>query len=133
MRHILIIATTVAAIAYPAMAQERMQSGNDLIEACRSIANGAAPTPDSTLQVGMCFGEIEALNWLAPGAYEESLRSCFPTSVTRQQMARVVVDYFDHNRDRLREPFEPLALEALARTWPCAKEPGWFGKKAPGE
>jgi len=134
MRHGLIIATAIVFIGCPANAQEqRTRSGNDLIEACRSVAGVTIPTPDNSLQAGVCLGKIEALNWLAPGQQDDRLRSCVPSNVTPQQMAKVVVAYLDQNRDRLREPFEGLALEALARTWPCAEEPGWFerwfGKK----
>jgi hypothetical protein len=128
MRQGLLIATAIVVIVCPANAQERTPSGNDLIEACRSIAGGTIPTPDKSLQAGVCLGEIEALDWLAPGQEDERLRSCVPSSATRQQMAEVVVAYLDQNRDRLSEPFEGLALEALARMWPCKEEPGWFEK-----
>jgi Rap1a immunity proteins len=132
-----IISVAMVALVYPAHAQGQKQSGSDLIEACRSIARGITPTPDSALQVGICLGELEALNWFAPGANDENLRSCVPKSVMRQQMATIVVAYLDKNSTRLREPFEGLALEALAVAWPCTKESWWFGKwfnnKAPDE
>jgi hypothetical protein len=133
MRYIIIVGGVIASLTCPAVAQERGQSGNDLIEACRLIANGATPTSDNALQVGFCSGELEALNWLAPGVNDGNLRACVPDSETPQQIAKVVVDYFDSIRGRLREPFEGLALEALAHTWPCAQEPGWFGKKVPAD
>lgn len=128
MRSLLIVAATMAAIISPARAQEPNQNGIDLIEACRAIAGGTVPTSDTALRIGVCRGQIEALNWLAPGAYDKRLRSCVPSTVNLQEMAKVVVDYLDHNRDRLREPFEGLALEALAQTWPCPQKPGWFDK-----
>ena len=123
-----IVAVTVTAFVFPAAAQQATQSGNDLLEACRIVATGAPPTPKNGLQVGVCLGEMEALNWLAPGQESERLRSCVPSSVTRQQMAKVVVAYLDQNLDRSTEPFEGLALEAFAHAWPCAEEPGWFEK-----
>jgi hypothetical protein len=128
MRSILIVSFAIAAIVCPAVAQEHTQSGNDSIEACRSIANGTAPTPDNVLRVGICYGEIEALKWFTQGVNDENLRSCVPTSVTRQQMVKVVVAYLDQNSAGLREPFEGLALEALAHKWPCPHPRGWFGK-----
>ena len=136
MRNTLIVAAIIAALVSavevsPVGAQEVKQNGNDLIDACRAIANGTAPTADTALRVGICRGEIEALNWLAPGAYDQSLRSCVPTNVMSREMAKVVVDFMDNNRDRLREPFEGLALEALAQTWPCPKKIGWFDKWLP--
>ena len=126
MRRILIAAAGIVAMVLSADAQEHLQSGNDLVEACRVIANGSAPTPNNAFQAGICLGQIEALNWVAPGIAGESIRACVPQNITRQQMAKVVVTYFDQNTDRLREPFEGLALEALALTWPCHEERGWF-------
>ena len=129
MRRILIAATAIsAAVVCPASAQEHPSNGIDLIEACRVIASGASPTSENTLQVGICRGELEALNWYAPGAYDANLRSCAPAEITSQQLAKTVVDYFDRIRDRLREPFEGLALEAFAHTWPCAEDHSWLGK-----
>lgn len=128
MRRILIVSAAIGAIVFPACAQKHVQSGNDLIEACRSIASGTAPTPDNAFQVGICFGEIEALNWFAPGVNDENLLSCAPIDVTRQQMAKTIVAYLDQNSARRPEPFEGLALEALAHRWPCPHRRGWFGK-----
>jgi hypothetical protein len=99
-----------------------------LIDACRVIA-GTTPTEHKSLQEeGVCLGKIEALNWVAPMLYDENLRSCVPTDVTNVQMAKIIVAYLDQNADRLREPFDGLALEALAHAWRCPKNPGWFGK-----
>jgi hypothetical protein len=121
MRRILIALAGIAAMVSPAGAQQRTKSGNDMIEACRMFASGTASTPDNALQAGTCLGEIDALNWLAPVMEGESVRACVPTIATQQQMAKVVVDYLVQNADRLREPFQGLALEALADTWPCPK------------
>jgi hypothetical protein len=128
MRRILIVTAVVADIISPVRAQEAPQSGNDLIGACRAIADGSAPAADTALRVGVCRGQIEALNWVAPGLMGDNIRSCVPTGVTRQEMAKAVVDYLDHNRDRLREPFEGLALEALSLKWPCPTTSRWFDK-----
>ena len=110
-------------------AQDTTLTGKNLIDACRLIANGTTPPADKSFQAGICLGELEALNWGAPGAYDENLRSCVPDGVTRQQLANVAVDYLDGNRDRLREPFEGLALESFAHSWPCPKTQGMFGKR----
>jgi hypothetical protein len=136
MRHILIIVAVLAALVFPIGAQQSITPtsttwdaalrGDNLIDACRLIADGTAPTADKSFQAGICLGELAALNWGAPGVYDENLRSCVPTSVTRQELAKVLVDYLDQNRDRLREPFEGLALEALAHAWHCPEPRGWF-------
>jgi hypothetical protein len=65
MRGALIVVAIMVAIASPVGAREATQNGNDLIEACRALANGSAPAEDTALRIGVCRGEIEALNWLA--------------------------------------------------------------------
>jgi Ssp1 endopeptidase immunity protein Rap1a len=126
MRRVPIIAIAMAAIICPAHAQEKTYNGNDLIEACRVIASGDAASARDPLQVGICLGEIDALYWYAPGAYDENLRSCPPEEeVSPQLLAKIIVDYLDQNPDRRTEPFEGLALEAFAHKWPC-EWGGWF-------
>ena len=110
-----------------ASAQQALTRGNDLIAACRIVASGGTPNAGNAFEVGICLGELEALNWLAPGAADERIRSCVPETITTKQMAGAVVAFLDRNSDRQREPFEGSALEALANAWPCPP-PGWFGK-----
>lgn len=124
-QRILIAAVTVA-LVYPAAAGPATSSGDDLLAGCRAVATGTHPAPNDSTQAGICFGELEALNWLAPGQKSTLLRSCVPDDVTVQQMAKVVVAYIEQHRDRAREPFQGLALEALASTWPCQESRGWF-------
>jgi hypothetical protein len=130
-----LLAIFVAAVVAPwfsTSAQPVLQTGNDLLAACRLLANGskassdANQTSDDALHVGICLGEIEALNWLAPGAFDANLRSCVPADITTAQMAKVIVQYLGRRPDRLRESFEGLALEALAHTWPCPRRRGWL-------
>ena len=122
------VLTVMVSAAWSAVsAQQAFQTGKELIAACRVLASGATAATDDSLHVGICLGEIEALNWLAPGVHNSRLRSCVPENITMAQMANVIVHYLDRDPDRLREPFEGLALEALAHTWPCQKR-GWLGK-----
>jgi hypothetical protein len=77
MRGALIVLAAIAVLVCPAGAQQpKTQTGNDLIEACRIVACGSIPDADSNFQAGICFGEIEALNWLAPGANDENPFMC---------------------------------------------------------
>jgi Rap1a immunity proteins len=126
MWRILLVFIAISETVCSSEAQDQKISGSSLLEACRQAANGAALTSDSSPKVGMCLGELDALNWIMPGIYHEKDRSCLPDDVTRQQLAKVVVAYLDRNRDRLSEPFQGLALEALAKFWPCPPERGWF-------
>ena len=130
-----LLAIFVAAGVAPwsaASAAQELQTGSDLLTACRLLANDtevkndAHATADDPLRLGICFGEIEALNWLAPGVPDPNLRSCVPADTTTAQMAKVIVRYLGRRPERLREPFEGLALEALAHTWPCSRQGGWL-------
>lgn len=105
-------------------AQQNFQTGQDLLAACRVLASGTSTAQGDSFHIGVCLGEIGALNWLAPGVEDENIRSCIPENVAATQMADVIVHYLDHNPDRLSEPFQGLALEALAQTWPCQRRRG---------
>ena len=120
MMRMILVALGIAMFARPCVGLEYAKNGSDLIEACRAAASGS---PLTTVQQGMCVGEVVALAWLAPGQINSALRSCVPDNVDAQQMVQVVVNYLDRNQDRLRVPFEGLALEALAQRWPCQKSP----------
>jgi hypothetical protein len=124
MQRALIGLVLIIAIVFPADAQQNSESGNAMIDACRIVASGNVPAPDHALQAGTCLGELDALNWIAPVMGSDVIRACIPTTTSRQELAKVVVDYLDQNADRLRESFQGLALEALAGRWPCAKHVG---------
>jgi Rap1a immunity proteins len=44
---------------------------------------------------------------------------CPPQKATNEQFIRVVVAYIDKHPEMTHEPFESLALVALAEAWPC--------------
>ena len=74
MWRVLFVSIVTAATVCAAEGQDQRISGNDLLDACRAAANGATPS-DSSLKVGMCLGELDALNWIMPGIYHEDVRS----------------------------------------------------------
>ncbi|MGA7788645.1 MAG: Rap1a/Tai family immunity protein [Xanthobacteraceae bacterium] len=124
---IIAMVVTFVAVADPALAAEKPYNGIDLLEGCRVVASGASANADSSLHAGICLGEIEALNWNAPDVSDDNFRSCAPQGVTRQELAAVVVKFLDRNPDRQREPFETLALDALAHIWPCqTRQTSWY-------
>lgn len=45
--------------------------------------------------------------------------ACIPTSVTRAQAVRAVVQYIDAQPARMHESFAELADAAIRATWPC--------------
>lgn len=116
------VGAVIAILIRPAHALERWYSGNDLLPACRVVSNGTAPTAENAQLVGVCLGQIEALNWAAPGIQGEKLHACVPHEVTLQKMAQVIVEFFDQNPERRTEPFEGSALEALSHSWPCSDQ-----------
>ena len=122
MRRALFTTVAVAVLICPAHASERRYSGNDLLAACRVISTGSTPTSENAQLVGVCLGEIDALNWTAPGLQNDKLQSCVPDEITIKQMANAVVEFLDQNSERRSEPFEGLALEALGHKWPCSDE-----------
>ncbi len=124
---LLTIITVVGSCGSVTLARQALKTGDDLLQGCKVIADGATPDAANSLEVGVCLGEIEALNWGAPGVNDENIRSCNPAVVTNKQMAEVIVDYLEQNPERRGEPFEGLALEALAHRWPCPSS-GRFGK-----
>jgi hypothetical protein len=124
MQRALIGLVVAIATVSPVDAQQNTENGRDMIEACRIIASGDVPASDHALQAGTCLGELDALNWIAPVVGSDLIRACIPTTISQQQLAKVIVDFLDQNADRLREPFQGLALEAFAGRWPCAKHLG---------
>lgn len=121
-RQFFLTAAAIIVLICPAHALERRYSGNDMLAACRVVSTGSAPTSENAQLVGVCLGEIDALNWTAPGLQNDKLRSCVPDEVTIKQMAKAVVEFLDQNAERRSEPFEGLALEALGHAWPCSDE-----------
>ena len=103
----------------PALFNERVWTGAELNEACRGVGYGASFKAEDSLLIGVCLGEVEALSWAAQRLGNEKLHSCIPVGITRLEKLRVIVVYLDQNHVRLGEPFEVLALEALAHGWPC--------------
>lgn len=100
-------------------ARETVKTGDDLLQGCKVIAEGAAANSDNALEAGVCLGAIEALNWVAPGLNDDNIRACIPDIVTTKQMAETIVDYLQQDPARRGEPFQGLVLEALAHRWPC--------------
>lgn len=115
-----LITAVITQTVYSNYASARWYRGSDLLEACRVISTGGAASAENSQRVGVCLGQIEALDWTAPGMKNEKLQACVPDETTPQQTAKVIVDFLDQNPGRRSEPFEGLALEAFAHTWPCS-------------
>jgi hypothetical protein len=64
------------------------------------------------------FGNIQALAFVGR-LLPEDLNSCIPHNVTLNQLVRVVVVYIECRPQRMHEPFNSLALEAMHEAFPC--------------
>lgn len=98
---------------YPAFAQEDIYSANYVMPGCRDfLGKGTGSAHLGGYCVGLVIG-------VARHAYAPSI--CLPREVTDEQIVSVVVQYIDSQPARLQEDFVVLAMEALRKTWPCAR------------
>lgn len=90
-------------------------SGNYMLQHCEHyiFKSGQFDVRD-----GECGGAIATLTFLA-NALSEGFKPCPPKEHTKEQAARVVVNYMRNNPQLLNEPFRILAMTALSQAWPC--------------
>jgi Rap1a immunity proteins len=85
------------------------------LQGCRDFL---AAGSDAQFKQGYCGGVVSSL--MTGGAdLPADYRFCVGERVTVQQAIRVVVLYLDRRPLLNREPFQPLAREALRQAWPC--------------
>src|SRR5215472_12052052 len=105
-----LLATNVFS-AGPTLAAADLHTTAGVISGCQNFLAG---NDTSLLVQGMCFGEVTAL-------FETFAGKCAPPDVPGQQLMHTVVEYIDSQpRARLNEPFNHLAIEAMAKAWPCS-------------
>jgi hypothetical protein len=63
---------------------------------------------------GVCAGIVGSMFY-----FSERFGFCVPATATGAELVGVIVVYIEQLPARRTEPFEELALEALAKTWPC--------------
>jgi hypothetical protein len=96
-----------------------------ILPGCRAFLDRKS---DKDVLQGFCVGAVNGIAF-ATGALREfsslddevrrTLCSNGPVTATNDQLVRIVVAYIEARRARMNEPFERLAAEALAATWPC--------------
>jgi len=85
------------------------------LQGCRDfLAAGAV----ASFKQGYCGGVVSSLMVDGPDL-SPTLRFCIGQRVTVEQAVRVVVAYLEQRPKLLREPFQPLARQALREAWPC--------------
>jgi hypothetical protein len=106
--------------------QSDMTSGNWILTACKGFATGGFVGPgegnmtDAAFKQGTCNGVIRVL--LRRGEdLPEGRRNCAPNNVSHGQAARIMVTFMEAYPQLLHIDFVDLAIEALARAFPCKK------------
>jgi Rap1a immunity proteins len=113
----LIVALAVLLLASgPAIAQRQ----NNAIERLPGCREADAQSLNDAFEQGVCLGEIVALIEAGP-IFQDPYRFCKPPGATAGQAKQVIVSYIETVPTRMRESFVLLAVEALARAWPCGK------------
>jgi hypothetical protein len=109
-------AITCALMAFTitgAEAEVDNHSANYLLPACKALVSSS--TKESLMLQGFCGGMVSGIAVMA----QVPKAVCIPDAASALQMVRVVVQYLEARPNRLHERFEGLALEALAKAWPC--------------
>ncbi|WP_409363412.1 Rap1a/Tai family immunity protein [Bradyrhizobium sp. AUGA SZCCT0274] len=84
-------------------------TANTLMPGCRlALIPTASNDP---FDQGFCMGLVYGIIFNSD--------ACIPTSVTRAQAVRAVVQYIDAQPARIHEGFAKLADAAITATWPC--------------
>ena len=102
---------------------QSMNSGNARLPGCRGvIANQATQDPNSLMSQGICAGEMIALIAASPFLQKE-YAFCKPENTTVSQAIQIVLKATDTAPERNNTDFVVLAIDALARAWPCNESP----------
>jgi hypothetical protein len=82
------------------------------------LANSRIKNNDDAAARGLCAGQMAALfavgDWL-----QKPYAFCKPPEAKLDQGIRIVVKAADASPDRTHLDFVALAIDALARAWPC--------------
>ena len=111
--------------------------GNELLEQC-SIAltmnNNPSITYEEVAWGAYCMGYIKGIVHINSGEQEhrqftgnDELAFCIPEEVSKKQVTRVLVKYFQDHPESLHQRTKDLTFLALATAFPCNKES--IGKK----
>ena len=103
-----------------AVAGPNQTSADYVMPGCRDAASlitfsNVVASEEQVSRTSFCTGIVVGLSFLG-----ESYGICVPAGTTSQQAARVIVEYIDGQPARIREDFNPLAIEALRANWPCS-------------
>lgn len=111
----IVLSLAVAPASSAIAADADFSSGNFMLRHCEHYVS-----KNSQFDVwdGECGGAIATLTFLG-NALPDGFKTCPPKGHTKEQAARVVVNYMQNNPQLLNEPFRILAMNALSQAWPC--------------
>jgi len=96
-------------------------SGNIRLPGCHNAAAGSPVAGEAdAMGRGICLGEITALIAMS-GFLQRPYAFCVPSGGTAGQATRIVLKAIEGAPERTHIDFVVLAIDALARAWPCQK------------
>lgn len=98
----------------PALAEDIVTTGADLLPACREYADGRFASRG--VRTGICIGAVYSTLTLLPNL-------CAPQSSTLLQAVKIVSNYMLHHSEQLHMDITLLSVYALTEAWPCEKRP----------
>ena len=136
MRPVILGTLMAAAITTATAAEEDTNSANYMLPYCkRFMTENNFPSNAEALREGVCAGRIDAIAFMAANSdvavtalsgegrriWSNRKWRCadIPFGVTTAQEILVVIRYIETRPNRMHEPFNSLALEALLDAWPC--------------
>ncbi len=101
------------------------RSADDIVPGCMrylALLDGQGDFTDTlanSVQNGFCVGNVVGIT----EALLVTRFACQPKTgkTSHAQAVRIVVEFVNERPERLIEPFNMLALEALTKAWPCLK------------
>jgi hypothetical protein len=108
----------IAAIALlgtmtPALAEEVVTSGEDLLPSCREFVEGRYESRG--LRTGICVGAVYSALTLTQNL-------CAPHNATLLKAVKLVTNYMLRHSEQLHMDIVLLSVNALTEAWPCRKE-----------
>lgn len=98
---------------------QSVNSGTARLAGCRNVLSSqATQDPNNLMSQGVCAGEMTALIAASPFLQKE-YAFCKPEKATVMQAIQIVLAATDRTPERNHLDFVVLAIDALARAWPC--------------
>jgi hypothetical protein len=91
--------------------------GSTLVAWCSNAAESAPGVDVMTFEYGYCAGWTEGV--IALATRDSAKKFCPPEPIGKLMLIRTVLGYLREHPERLKQPAEILAPEALSAMYPC--------------